>query len=258
MTQSWQRDTHLKNWKVKQPPPPQTIALSAEARLIDTSTFLAATLQCWLRNILSTDSIIVRAKKDRSAMLHQHSNTSTDAECFYSLISNLASFTDLEQPLLGTCCRLQEEYSNQGFAHSWAALFPTALTVSLQTASPCHPCVCEILSVLMCWFVWGFLQHCLLLGAFLVLKIIDASMKSSAGGCWQRLQKGGSAGQIYTSWRTDPGGMNRHRVLHLICLVHSCSFFYIESPQGLISWTQLGSSSSLPAGGGGHGPLTPI
>lgn len=47
--------------------------------------------------------------------------------------------------------------------------------------------------------MWGFLQLCLFLRAFLVLKIIDASIKSSAGVRWQGLQKGSSSGQIYTS-----------------------------------------------------------
>lgn len=161
------KEIHI--WKIERSNtalPPQTIALSAEARLIDTSTFLAATLQCWLRNILSTDSIIFRAKEDRSAMLHQHSNSSTGAECFYSFISNLASSTDLEQPLLSTCCWLHEESSNQGFARSWAALFPTGLAVSLQTASPCHPCVCEILSVLMCWLCGVFYSTVYFSGPF--------------------------------------------------------------------------------------------
>lgn len=57
--------------------------------------------------------------------------------------------------------------------------------------------------------MWGFLQQCLFLGAVLVLKIIDASIKSSAGACWQRLQKGSSTGQIYPVRRRDPVGINR-------------------------------------------------
>lgn len=105
-----------------------------------TSTFLAATLQCWLRNILSTDSIIFWAKEGQSATLHQHRNANISAGWFCTLISHLVSSTDVgadaaQLPVV-SCWR------NSAIKALLALeLFfyfpPPASAVRLQTASPC-------------------------------------------------------------------------------------------------------------------------
>lgn len=106
-----------------------------------------------------------------------------------------------KQMLLSTSCQLQEEFSNKGFAHSWAGFFPSCFCCEFANSLSLH-----ISSVLPHFTLGECISSCWsLLLEYAVLSRVDLDILPR---CLYRCASGGSLWQAYSS-RDAPAGVSR-------------------------------------------------